>query len=235
VPNIPSEDRCRHEINPQHITKYHPDPASFRSRPPAAGFWGDPLKPKMRSAPLKISHTLIRSTILLLLSLVLICKTTAYAEDQTSEYKVKAVYLYNFTKFVSWPDTTLPGDTQTINICVLGKNPFGSLLEPITHMKTQGKTITIEYIEDIRALEKKSCHILFISASEQGALAELLRKTATMPILTVSDMDGFVRHDGIIGFVVKEDKVRLEINLSAARQTGLTISAKLLEIATVIP
>ena len=172
---------------------------------------------------------------MLLLSLVLICKTTAYANDQPLEYKVKAVYLYNFTKFVSWPDTTLPGDTKILNICVLGKNPFGPLLEPITHMKTQDRTITIENIEDVRALEKKSCPILFISASEQDAVAELLLKTAQMHILTVSDIDGFARHGGIIGFVVKEDKVSLEINLSAARQAGLTISAKLLEIATVIP
>jgi hypothetical protein len=193
------------------------------------------MKLKMRSAPLKISHTLIRSTILLLLSLVLICKATAYAEDQTLEYKVKAVYLYNFTKFVSWPDTTLLGDTHPLNICVLGKNPFGPLLEPITHMKTHARTITIENIEDVHALEKKSCPILFISASEQGDVAELLQKTAPMHILTVSDIDGFAHHGGIIGFVVKEEKVRLEINLSAARQAGLTISAKLLEIATVIP
>lgn len=193
------------------------------------------MKPKMRLAPLKIFHTLIRCTILLFLSLVLICKATAHAEGQPLEYKVKAVYLYNFTKFVSWPDPTLPGDTQTLNICVLGKNPFGSLLEPITHMKTQGRTITIENIEDVRALETKSCQILFISASGQGAIAELLRKTAPMHILTVSDMDGFAHHDGIIGFVVKDDKVRLEINLGAARKAGLTISAKLLEIATVIP
>jgi hypothetical protein len=193
------------------------------------------MKPKICSTPLKIFHTLIRSTILLLLSLVLICKATAYAEDQPLGYKVKAVYLYNFTKFVSWPDTALPGDTPTLNICILGKNPFGSLLEPITHIKTQDRNITIENIDDIRALEKKNCPILFISSSEQGDVAELLRKTAQMHILTVSDIDGFARHGGIIGFVVKEDKVRLEINLSAARQAGLTISAKLLEIATVIP
>ena len=172
---------------------------------------------------------------MLLMSLLLLCKTTVYAEDQTSEYKVKAAYLYNFTKFVSWPEATLPGDTQTLNICVLGKNPFGSLLEPITHMKTQGRTISIENIEDVRALEKKSCQILFISASEQGTVAKLLRKTAKMHILTVSDMVGFAHHDGIIGFVVKDDKVRLEINLSAARQADLTISAKILEIATVVP
>ena len=193
------------------------------------------MKLTMRPAPLKIFHTLIRSTILLFLSLVLIGKATAYAENQPLEYKVKAVYLYNFTKFVSWPDTTLPGDTPTLNICVLGKNPFGPLLDPITHMKTQDRTITIEDIEAVRTLEKKSCPILFISASEQGDVAELLRKTAQMHILTVSDIDGFARHGGIIGFVVKEDKVRLEINLSAARQAGLTISAKLLEISTVIP
>lgn len=193
------------------------------------------MKLTMRPAPLKIFPTLIRGTILLLLGLVLIGKATASTEDQTLEYKVKAVYLYNFTKFVSWPDTTPPGNTQALNICILGKNPFGSLLEPITHMKTQDRTITIEDIEAVRTLEKKSCPILFISASEQGDVAELLRKTAQMHILTVSDIDGFARHGGIIGFVVKEDKVRLEINLSAARQAGLTISAKLLEISTVIP
>ncbi len=193
------------------------------------------MKPKVRSAPLRIFPTLIRSTILLLLSLSLICKATAYAEDPSLEYKVKVVYLYNFTKFVSWPDATLPGDTPTLNICIVGKNPFGSLLEPITHIRNQDRAITIEHIEDIRTLEKRSCPILFISASEQDAVTELLQKTAQMHILTVSDIDGFARHGGIIGFVVKEDKVRLEINLSAARLAGLTISAKLLEIATVIP
>jgi hypothetical protein len=167
--------------------------------------------------------------------MALICNATAYAEDQSLEYKVKAAYLYNFTKFVSWPDATLPQDTPALNICVLGKNPFGSLLEPIAHIKNQNRAITIEHVEDIRALDNKSCPMLFISASEQDAVAELLQKTAQMHVLTVSDIDGFARHGGIIGFVVTEDKVRLEINLSAARQAGLTISAKLLEIATVIP
>jgi hypothetical protein len=199
------------------------------------GFLGDPMKPKMRPTPLEIHRPLIQSTILLILSLVLTCTATASTEGQPLEYKVKAVYLYNFTKFVSWPDTMLTGDTQPLNICILGRNPFGSLLEPITRIKTQDRTITIDNIEDVRALEKRSCPILFISASEQGDVAELLRKTATMHILTVSDIDGFAHRGGIIGFVVKEDKVRLEINLSAARQAGLTISAKLLEIATVIP
>lgn len=208
----------------------------FLLKPPfAAGSSDDRMKPIMRPAPLKISLTLIGNTILLFLSLVVICKTSACAEDQPLEYKVKAVYLYNFTKFVSWPETALPGDSEILNICILGKNPFGSLLEPITHIQTQARTIAIEDIEDVLALEKKSCPILFISASEQGKVTELLRKTAKMHILTVSDMDGFAHHGGIIGFVVKEDKVHLEINLSAARQAGLTISAKLLEIATVIP
>lgn len=193
------------------------------------------MKLKMCPASLRIAPVLIRSTIVVLLSLVLTCTIPAHAEDQTSEYKIKAVYLYNFTNFVSWPDSALPKDAQSIKVCVLGKSPLGALLEPISHMKSQGKAITIENIEDIRALEKKGCQILFISASEQGAVAALLRKTAPMHILTVSDMEGFAEYGGIIGFVLKEGRVRLEVNLSAARQADLTISAKLLEIATVLP
>ncbi|MFA7382600.1 MAG: YfiR family protein [Desulfurivibrionaceae bacterium] len=184
------------------------------------------MKPAMR--------TLFISAILLL-SLVSTCKTPAHAEDQTLEYKVKAAYLYNFTKFVSWPALSLPEDRQPINICVAGKNPFGSLLEPLTRMKTQDRSITIENIKDVRDLEKRSCQMLFISSSEQGGITELLRKSAGMHILTVSDIDGFAQHDGMIGFAIKDGKVRLEINLRAARKAGLAISAKLLEIATVIP
>jgi hypothetical protein len=165
----------------------------------------------------------------------LITKAPAYAENNTSEYKLKSVYLYNFTKFISWPESTLSARRETINICIVGKNPFGSLLEPLTHMKSQDKTLTVEFIEDIDALEKKSCQILFIAASEKAAVAQIIEKTAKMHILTVSDMDGFAQNVGIIGFVVKDHKVRLEINLGAARQAGLKISAKLLEISTVIP
>lgn len=192
------------------------------------------MKPKMRRLLREIFHPLTQRIILLLLSLVLICKAPAYAQDYTQEYKVKAVYLYNFTKFVSWPENTRAEASQTINICILGKNPFSSLLEPVTHMKSQDKSLTVEGIDDLHALEKKNCQILFISGSEKDTIADLLKKTDRRPILTVSDIDGFAQHNGMIGFVVKDGKVRLEINLSAARQAGLKISAKLLEIATVI-
>ncbi|MBU0681113.1 MAG: YfiR family protein [Proteobacteria bacterium] len=192
------------------------------------------MKPKKRGGPLKIFRQTIQTTLLLLLSLVLIAKAPAYADNHISEYKVKAVYLYNFTKFISWPESTLPDTSHTINICVVGKNPFGSFLEPLTQLKAQDKALTVEFIENLDALETKNCQILFIAASEKDAVAKILKKTSTRHILTVSDMEGFAQHVGMIGFVVKDNKVRLEINLSAARQAGLKISAKLLEIATVI-
>lgn len=177
-----------------------------------------------------------QSLLLLLLSLVLIPDVTAsaYAGDYSTEYKIKAAYLYNFTKFVTWPEAMSPGTTQTLTICIVGKNPFGSFLEPLTQMKYKNKALTVETIEDIDALEKKNCQILFISDSEQATVEEIIEVTARKHILTVSDMDRFVKKFGIIGFVLKDGKVRLEINLRAANQAGLKISAKLLEIATVI-
>jgi hypothetical protein len=177
-----------------------------------------------------------QSILLLLLSLVLIPEVTAsaYAGDYSTEYKIKAAYLYNFTKFVTWPEPISLGTTQTITICIVGKNPFGSFLEPLTLMEYKNTTLTVETIEDIDALEKKNCQILFISDSEKATVAEILKKTSKMHILTVSDIDRFANHFGIIGFVLKDGKVRLEINLRAANQAGLKISAKLLEIATVV-
>ncbi len=179
---------------------------------------------------------MIQSIFLLLLSLVLIPEVTAsaYAGDHSTEYKIKAAYLYNFTKFITWPEAMSPGTTQTINICIIGKNPFGSFLEPLTQMESKNTTLTVETIEGIDALEKKNCQILFISDSEKATVAKILKKTSRKHILTVSDIDRFVKYYGIIGFVLKDGKVRLEVNLRAANQAGLKISAKLLEIATVV-
>jgi hypothetical protein len=218
----------------QSTSRYLPWPVSRVSTPDTAALLGDPLKPKMRRAPLKIFRQIIPATLLLLSSLVLIANVPAYADNHTTEYKVKAVYLYNFTKFISWPESTLPETSQTLNICIVGKNPFGTLLEPLTRMKAQDKALTVEFIENLDALETKNCQILFIAASEKAAVAKILKKTAKRHILTVSDMEGFAQNVGIIGFVVRGNKVRLEINLGAARQADLKISAKLLEIATII-
>jgi len=84
-------------------------------------------------------------------------------------------------------------------------------------------------IEDITA-----CHILFISRSEAGHFASLAPRLRPLGVLTVADFDGFIREGGIIQFVTVKNKIRLRINLEAARGASLLISSKLLRPAMIV-
>lgn len=149
-----------------------------------------------------------------------------------SEYKVKAAYLYNFAKFVEWPAEVLADPSLPLSICVYGKDPFGSALDTIKDKTVKGRKLVIERYSGINDL--KECQITFISPSEKNNLAVILKKIKDMHMLTVSDMEGFADRGGMINLNKKENKIRLEINLEAAQQSGLKISSKLLKLAKVI-
>ncbi len=145
-----------------------------------------------------------------------------------TEYEIKAAYLYNFIKFVSWSDeNTL--DKEYLNVCILGKDPFQELIDPIEGKTIQGRAIKLfkapSYSDDL------NCNVVFISSSEQRTVEQLLDKPEFRNALTVSDMDDFAKFGGMIGFVHVGNVIRFEINLSKARQSGVAISSKLLELA----
>ena len=84
-------------------------------------------------------------------------------------------------------------------------------------------------VEDIGA-----CHILFISRPEQGHLDQLLDSLKGRSVLTVSDAERFASHGGMIGFATEQNRIRLRVNLEAARAANLTISSKLLRPAQIV-
>ncbi len=158
-------------------------------------------------------------------SLVFILFTHSSLAGASVEYKIKAAYIYNFTKFVTWPKT----ESNTFNLCVLGKEPFGPLLNSIESRTALGLPIKLIRLEHFDA--SKRCHILFLGDAIRQDVREVI---ASAGILTVSEAKQFAKHGGMIGFVVKNGKVKLQINLNRAKQAGLEISAKLLEISEVI-
>ncbi len=158
-------------------------------------------------------------------SLIFILFTHSSLADASVEYKIKAAYIYNFTKFVTWPKT----ESETFNLCILGKEPFGTLLNSIESRTALGLPIKLIRLDHFDG--SKQCHILFLG----NAIREDVRDAiASAGILTVSEEKQFAKHGGMIGFVVKNGKVKLQINLVRAKQAGLEISAKLLEISEVI-
>jgi PPE-repeat protein len=153
--------------------------------------------------------------------------------DQLSDYDVKAAFLFNFTKFVEWPESSFESPQAPIVIGIIGDSPFGdSLTRIVAGQKAQGRGI--EIIRYRRGDDLRRCNVLFISDSERQRSAQILASLQPASILTVSDMDGFAEAGGAIQFVIQDNRVRFIVNLDAATQSKLRASAKLLALARVI-
>jgi hypothetical protein len=158
---------------------------------------------------------------------------TVYAQTSMSEYQVKALFLCNFVKYVTWPAEAMPGAANSIVIGVLGEDNFDDSLKNAVEGKNfNGREIVIKHFSTDDDLN--GCAVLFISSSESSRLSEILSKTGTLPILTVGEDESFLQKGGIINFMLKEGKIHLEINLNAAQKVKIQISSKLLSVADVV-
>jgi hypothetical protein len=175
-----------------------------------------------------------------LLGMTLHCTSTADAQAgdaDSSEYLIKAGFIYNFAKFVEWPSATFSQPDSPIVIGVLGTDPFGSVLDRIVEDKKIGARGFVvkryKWGKDLKDL--KDCKILFVSASEKAHIDEILQSVKGQPILTVGETPGFAERGGVIRFTVEDNRVRFEVNVDAAHQAELNISSRLLTLAKIIP
>jgi hypothetical protein len=167
--------------------------------------------------------------ILILLAMV---RPTAAAQS-ASEYQVKAAFLYNFAKFVEWPPSGFRDATAPLQICILGRDPFGQGLRDLVSTKTvNGRKLEIDYIVDAQLA--RACHILFIASSERARLKQILESMQGTIALTVGDTEGFAEQGGMINFLLDNDRVLFEVNRNAAERAGLKISSKLLSVAKAV-
>lgn len=156
--------------------------------------------------------------------------SSAFAQQShPTESQVKAAYLYNFGKFVRWQtDRVVRPD---LLICVLGKDPFGPVLDSTVEGESiDGRKLSVRRIEKVQ--DASPCSILFISSSEEDQLAPILASAQRFGALTVSDIPRFAERGGIIGFVLQQEKVRFEVNRGAAELAHLSLSSELLKVAS---
>ncbi len=176
----------------------------------------------------------MKMLILATVALVLFRAETLIAADTpaASEAQLKAIFLFNFAKYVDWPAAAFTNDTAPILIGVVGTDPFGDNLRHIEGKTIHGRRFAVKHLASDSDLS--GCQILFISDSEASRMREILNKAGALPILTVGEDEAFARNGGIINFVLKNGNVRLEIDLAAAKKAGLTISSRLLAVADVV-
>ncbi len=167
--------------------------------------------------------------------LLLLCSSgNATAQTITSgEYNIKAVFIYNFTRFVEWPKSAFVNENAPFKIAVLGPDPFAGKLESVVKGElVNGHPIVIERFNSWN--EVRACHILYVSSAYAGDWKSHLEGIKNNPTLTVSDKRDFAHRGGMIRFDTQDNKIKLIINPSAARASALSISSKLLRLAEIV-
>jgi hypothetical protein len=147
------------------------------------------------------------------------------------EYRLKAAFLYNFSKFVEWPAQAFPRRDLPLVICLVG-DPFRGILDEIV----QGQTIDYRPVEIRRIADAqvRGCHIVYVSPPESQRSTEIIKATTNMAILTVGESEDFIDKGGMIRFIEKDRRLHFQINPDAAERASLKVSSRLLQLADVV-
>lgn len=182
---------------------------------------------------------------------LVLCAVCAVASDdeltENREYKIKAAFIYNFIKAINWPQERMGDANEPMVIGIIGRNPFGDAFKPIENKTVRGRRLVLRYFEGPSEQNNESsndrekttfdvegvrdCHILFVCSSEVGYIGRILDAVKVNSVLTVSEVDGFLKAGGIINLVPGTNQPVFDVNLTASRKVGLVISSKLLRIA----
>lgn len=163
--------------------------------------------------------------------LLLLAAPAARALDQSAgEYEVKAAFLYNFAKFVEWPESAFTDPRAGLTVCVAGEDPFGDILD----RTVLGKTVATRQL-DLRRLREPTdarlCHLLFLGRMSAPRARAMLAEVAALPVLTISD-GADPSQPAVIAFRVEAAHVRFAIDTDAAARAGLRVSSRLLSVAS---
>jgi hypothetical protein len=147
------------------------------------------------------------------------------------DYRLKALCLYNFAKYIEWPaESSLSNPATPIVIAVLGKDPIVAALEEAVRDRTaQNRKVIVRRLGTLVGLH--DVHILFVSSSDKQRVKSLFNLAAKTGVFTVSDMEGFTGAGGMAGFIRKERGIDFEINTTAVRDAGIRIRSQLLKLA----
>ena len=146
------------------------------------------------------------------------------------EDAVKAAFLYNFTKFVDWPEGAFAGSGAPFNVCVYADDGFQRELRSIlSNEQVRGRRITITPLKNGDDL--RTCHLVYFGPQHLDRSARRLPTLKQAPVLTVGEGRRFLEQGGLIAFLLEDNRVRFDISKRAADAAGLIVSSKLLRVA----
>lgn len=146
--------------------------------------------------------------------------------DETSEYSLKAEFIYNFSKFTQWPDKS-----DQLKVCIYGRDPFGSKIDDLNDKLSNSRKIKVYRTWSLDKV--KTCHIAFVNINHMNDryYKNMVRRVNNANVLTIADDNNAVDSGVMIGLVMNNDKLSFDINDAVVSKSTLTISSKLLRLA----
>jgi len=158
---------------------------------------------------------------------------TLNAEPVTREYSMKARFIVNLLDFTYWPNQTFTKEKESkFNLCILGKNKFGSLFDDARKEGLFNKHIVLKH--NVPDTEMNNCNILYLTGSSISNLKRALKNLKGKPVLIIGESEGFGKLGVGVNFIERENRIKLEINRLALSLQGIQISSFLLNIALLV-
>jgi hypothetical protein len=184
----------------------------------------------MKALFASIKSKIALSRVLSYFILTCVCSPSIAQIEAGQEYKLKAVFIYHFTKYFQWSFSDTSG---AFEIAIIGNSNIIDPLKEIAEKRlVKGRRIEIKRFQDVEDID--ACHILFIPVSETNQLDKILQRVKTENILTISDSKGFANRGVAINFVLVKEKIKFEINSRALERAGLQASSQLQKLAILV-
>ena len=199
---------------------------------------------RLTGIAMQVDATMKRLRLLITILVILLSSWALEARAQdapsSSEYLIKAGFIYNFANLVQWPQNAFTQADSPIVIGILGEDHFGVTLDRVLQgKKVNGRPFVVRRFKSVADLAQsvidlKDCQILFVSSSETAHVTEAIQTLRGISVLTIGEIPGFAKRGGIINLVLEDNKVRFEVNVEAAKQADLNISSRLLALAKIV-
>ncbi len=173
----------------------------------------------------------LRLSLLVLIAALIAVPAPARAQiDSGTHTDIKAAFLLSFAKFTEWH--SLAPATPLV-MCVVGdQRVANALAEAVRGQRVRDRSLQVQGVDSDGILE--TCNLLFISTSHIRSASPVLDSLKRLPILTVSDSQGFARSSGIIELYVEAGRMRFAVNAGAGSRAGLGLSSRLLNLARIV-
>ncbi len=148
---------------------------------------------------------------------------------QDADYKAYTLFLYNFMKYIEWPNPE--GDFV---IGVVGESPIKKELVTLSETKkAKGRKIVVKVIATPE--EALACSMIFIPSAKTSMLKPIIEKTKNKSILIVGEREGLAKKGAAISFVIDDDDaLKFDLNKAVMESKSLKAANLLIELAILV-